>query len=112
MAPTPQRDLALVISGARPDQGFDQPVPLRWPADPALQNLIQLGAAVAHPAGQGRPVQTGYLQQPPQPGTELRHRALLPCHDTSPGCPVSGVVRLPDSYPPVMTSITARRFRT
>jgi len=84
VTPTPLRDRALVVAGARPDQGLDQPVPLRWAADPPIQDLIQLGAAVALPTGQRRLVQTRPLLQPPQPNTELRNWASAShsCHGT------------------------------
>ena len=87
VAPTPLCDRALVIAGARPDQGLDQPIPLRGAPDPTIQDLIKLGAAETQSAGQGRPVQAGTLLHPPQPGTELRNRALasFPCHSTYPG---------------------------
>jgi len=82
VAPAPVRDRALVVTSAHPDQRLHQPVPLRRAADPTIQDLVELGAAVAHPASHHRPVQTGRLLQLAQPGTELRNRALafFPCH--------------------------------
>jgi len=57
----PDANRAFVVVGARPDQRFDQPVPLWWSADSTIQDLIQLGTAVSHSAAQHCPVHPAAL---------------------------------------------------
>jgi len=42
VASTPVSDRAFVIAGTRPDQRLDQPVPFRRPADPTIQDQVEL----------------------------------------------------------------------
>jgi len=55
VAPTPLRDLALIIAGAHPDQGLYQPVPLRGPADPPIQDHLLTTGRPSGSSGSGWP---------------------------------------------------------